>query len=83
MKIERYNENIITPSPYELTKNGELKKVDKELYGIKYVYLTDEQYNELKNISNNTKEMCDLLDQKKEVYIKIVIAAIQKVKKGN
>lgn len=81
MEIKKYNENSDKEYPYELTNNGELKKADKEFYNIKYVYLTDYQFFKLKNLADNTKEMCDLLDQKKQTYVKILRAAIQKVKK--
>lgn len=86
MKINKYNEDFNSEPksyPYELTANGELKKADKEFYNVKYVYLTDEQYNKLKNLANNTKVMCNLLDDKKKLYIDILKGAIQKVKEDS
>jgi hypothetical protein len=81
MKVTKYNEEVEKEYPYELTDQGELKKAKYEFGNIRYVYLTDEQYEKLKNLANNTKEMCDLLEEKKKTYIKMLIGAIQEIKK--
>lgn len=81
MKVVKYNENVVKEYPYELTEQGELKKAEYEFGGIRYIYLTDEQYEKLKKLADNTKEMCDLLDQKKKTYIDILKGAIQEIKK--
>ena len=46
----------------------------------KCVYLTDAEYDRLKVLSENTKEMCHNLDEMKKQYILILRGAIQKVK---
>lgn len=87
MKIDKFknvNENAETKKkeyPYELTEQGELKKtIESSFTKNKMVYLTDEQYNKLKSLSENTKKQCDNFDDMKKQYIKILRAAIQKVK---
>ena len=87
-KFENMNENTDSKKkeyPYELTSSGELKKVFKEklFSNIKYVYLTDWQYDKLKKLSDNTKMLCDNFDDMKRQYILILKAAIQKVKEDD
>ena len=88
MKIEKFNEGSDESKkefPYELTDSGELKKTIEfnanRLPQGTCVYLTDEQYDKLKGLSENTKKQCDNFDDMKKQYIKILRAAIQKVKK--
>lgn len=83
MKIEKFNEGEKKTKeyPYELSEQGELKKtIESSMTKNKIVYLTDEQYNKLKGLSENTKKQCDNYDELKKQYIKILRAAIQKVK---
>lgn len=83
MKIEKFNEGEKKPKeyPYELSEQGELKKtIESSMTKNKIVYLTDEQYNKLKGLSESTKKQCDNYDELKKQYIKILRAAIQKVK---
>ena len=87
MKIEKFNEGIEDSKkqyPYELTDNGELIKTiefnAQRLPHGKCVYLTDAEYDRLKVLSENTKEMCHNLDEMKKQYILILRGAIQKVK---
>lgn len=86
MKIEKFNEEVDKDkfrNPYVLTENGELK-TSKE-YSIKdknsiTVYLTDDEYDKLKKLSDSTKHMCELLDEKKKAYVSILMVAMNKVK---
>lgn len=84
MKIEKFNEGSDESKkqyPYELTDNGELIKTNEfNAKKLKCVYLTDDEYNKLKGLSNSTKNMCELLDEKKKAYLDILRAAISKVK---
>lgn len=90
MIIKKYNsmtENDNGVFPYELTNNGELKKIiysgKKTIYTSDqkvYTYLTDEQFDKLKNISGSTKTLCDLLDEEKRLRVMQLKAAINKVK---
>ena len=87
MKVEKFNEEVEDSKkqyPYELTDNGDLIKTNefnsKRLPSNMCVYLTDAEYDRLKGLSENTKEQCDNYDEIKKQYIKILRAAIQKVK---
>jgi len=86
MKIEKFNEEVDKDkfrNPYELSENGELTKTQEystRRNNNKTVYLTDEEYDKLKGLSDSTKHMCELLDEKKKVYVSIVIVAIEKIK---
>ena len=86
MKVGKFNEEYDKDkfrNPYELSENGELTKTQE--YSTRKnnsitVYLTDEEYDKIKGLSDSTKNMCELLDEKKKVYVSIVIGAIEKIK---
>ena len=87
MKIEKFNEGVEDSKkeyPYELKDNGELIKTvefnAQRLPHGKCVYLTDAEYDRLKDLSENTKKMCDTFDDAKKQYILLLRGAIQKVK---
>lgn len=86
-KFDKINEDLDTKKkkyPYEITEQGELKKTVEYQSSIKLkrcVYLTDDQYNKLKDLSEKTKKQCDNLDEMKKSYVDILKAAISKVKK--
>jgi hypothetical protein len=90
MKIEKFNEGSDESKkeyPYELTDSGELIKTiefnAQRLPHDKCVYLTDAEYDRLKDLSENTKKQCDNYDEMKKQYIKILRSAIQVVKSNS
>lgn len=84
MKVDKFNENC---KPYELTGNGELIEISdidiKKYRKTPNMFLTDEEYIKIKKLADNTKELCDLMDENKKQYVNLLRGAIQKIKSKN
>ena len=80
MKLKRFenlNESYKKEYPYTINKNGLLVR---GLESFSDIFLTDEEYDKLKGLSEAINKKCENLDEIKKTEIERLKLAIQKAK---
>lgn len=71
-------ENINDEKPYFISDNGELvKTIDNKAN----VWMTDEEYEKIKDFANSVKKLCATLDDKKRLEVLRLKLVIKEIKK--
>lgn len=75
--IKRF-ESLSNEQPYFISDNGELiRTIDNKAN----VWMTDEQYEKIKDFANSVKDLCATLDEKKRLEVLRLKLVIKEIKK--